>query len=200
MAPPWRPWSRRWRTASGAIDIYCSNAGIATGRGLADDAAWEANWRVHAMGHVHAARAVVPGMVERGRGAFVVTASAAGLLMMMQSAPYTVTKHASVAIAEWLAVNYGGERRAVSLSVPPGCPYAHGGEQRPGRGGAGGQRADSRAARGGRRRHRACPNRHVPGSAPPGGARIREGQGRRPGPMDLRDAPAAARVSGPGRR
>ncbi len=104
----------------GAIDIYCSNAGIATGRGLADDAAWEANWRVHAMGHVHAARAVVPGMVERGRGAFVVTASAAGLLMMMQSAPYTVTKHASVAIAEWLAVNYGGEGVQFHCLCPQG--------------------------------------------------------------------------------
>ncbi len=63
---------------------------------------------MHGLAHVHAARTVVPGMVARGSGAFVVTASAAGLLMMMQSAPYTVTKHASVAITEWLAVNYGG--------------------------------------------------------------------------------------------
>jgi NAD(P)-dependent dehydrogenase (short-subunit alcohol dehydrogenase family) len=92
----------------GPVDVYCSNAGIANGRGLGDDEDWAASWAVHGMAHVHAARAVVPGMVERGRGAFVVTASAAGLLMMMQSAPYTVTKHASVAVAEWLAVNYGG--------------------------------------------------------------------------------------------
>jgi NAD(P)-dependent dehydrogenase (short-subunit alcohol dehydrogenase family) len=92
----------------GPIDIYCSNAGIASGAGLGEDQEWEASWRVHAMAHVHAARSVLPGMTERGRGAFVVTASAAGLLMMMQSAPYTVTKHASVAVAEWLAVNYGG--------------------------------------------------------------------------------------------
>jgi NAD(P)-dependent dehydrogenase (short-subunit alcohol dehydrogenase family) len=104
----------------GPIDIYCSNAGVASGRGLADDAAWEASWRVHAMGHVNAARAVVPGMVERGRGAFVVTASAAGLLMMMQSAPYTVTKHASVAIAEWLAVNYGGDGVQFHCLCPQG--------------------------------------------------------------------------------
>lgn len=92
----------------GPIDIYCSNAGIATGAGLGDDDDWERSWRVHAMAHVHAARSVVPGMTDRGRGAVVITASAAGLLMMMQSAPYTVTKHASVAVAEWLAVNFGG--------------------------------------------------------------------------------------------
>jgi NAD(P)-dependent dehydrogenase (short-subunit alcohol dehydrogenase family) len=92
----------------GPVDIYCSNAGVASGVGLGDDAAWERSWRVHGLAHVYAARTVVPGMVARGSGAFVVTASAAGLLMMMQSAPYTVTKHASVAITEWLAVNYGG--------------------------------------------------------------------------------------------
>ena len=92
----------------GPIDVYCSNAGIAVGAGLGENADWEASWRVHGMAHVNAAREVVGGMAARGRGAFVVTASAAGLLMMMQSAAYTATKHASVAIAEWLAVNYGG--------------------------------------------------------------------------------------------
>lgn len=92
----------------GPIDLYFSNAGIALGAGLGENADWEASWRVHGMAHVNAAREVLPGMTARGRGAFVVTASAAGLLMMMQSAAYTATKHASVAIAEWLAVNYGG--------------------------------------------------------------------------------------------
>jgi NAD(P)-dependent dehydrogenase (short-subunit alcohol dehydrogenase family) len=92
----------------GPVDIYCSNAGVGSGGGLGDDEAWERSWRVHGLAHVYAARTVLPGMVARGSGAFVVTASAAGLLMMMQSAPYTVTKHASVAITEWLAVNYGG--------------------------------------------------------------------------------------------
>ncbi|WP_423787735.1 SDR family NAD(P)-dependent oxidoreductase, partial [Klebsiella pneumoniae] len=72
---------------------------------MGDDEAWTSGWLVHVMAHVHAARAVLPGMAERNRGAFVVTASAAGLLMMMQSAAYTVTKHAAVAITEWLAVN-----------------------------------------------------------------------------------------------
>jgi NAD(P)-dependent dehydrogenase (short-subunit alcohol dehydrogenase family) len=104
----------------GPIDIYCSNAGIASGAGLGDDDAWEASWRVHGMAHIHAARAVLPGMGERQRGAFVVTASAAGLLMMMQSAAYTATKHASVAIAEWLAVNFGGDGVQFHCLCPQG--------------------------------------------------------------------------------
>jgi len=114
----------------GPIDVYCSNAGIAVGEGLGDERDWEASWRVHGMAHVHAAREVVPGMVERGRGAFVVTASAAGLLMMMQSAPYTATKHASVAIAEWLAVNYGGTGVQFHCLCPQGVrtPMVTGGD------------------------------------------------------------------------
>ena len=116
----------------GPVDIYCSNAGIATGPGLGEDEAWEASWRVHAMAHVHAARSVLPGMTDRGRGVFVVTASAAGLLMMMQSAPYTVTKHASVAIAEWLAVNFGGAGVQFHCLCPQGVltPMVTGGDER----------------------------------------------------------------------
>jgi NAD(P)-dependent dehydrogenase (short-subunit alcohol dehydrogenase family) len=108
------------RRRLGPVDVYCSNAGIATPGGLGELSAWEASWRVHAMAHVHAARLVVPEMVQRGRGAFVVTASAAGLLLMMQSAPYTVTKHASVAIAEWLAVSFGGEGVQFHCLCPQG--------------------------------------------------------------------------------
>lgn len=104
----------------GPVDIYLSNAGIATGPGLGDDTAWEASWRVHVLAHVHAARVVLPGMQERGRGAFVVTASAAGLLMMMQSAAYTVTKHAAVAVTEWLAVNFGGDGVQFHCLCPQG--------------------------------------------------------------------------------
>lgn len=104
----------------GPIDIYCSNAGIATGGGLGDEEDWERSWRVHGMAHVHAARSVLPGMTERNRGAVVITASAAGLLMMMQAAPYTVTKHASVAIAEWLAVNFGGDGVQFHCLCPQG--------------------------------------------------------------------------------
>ena len=116
----------------GPIGVYCSNAGIAAGRGLGDDADWERSWAVHAMAHVHAARAVLPGMAERGAGHFVVTASAAGLLMMTQSAPYTVTKHASVALAEWLAVEYGDRGVAVHCLAPQGVatPMTTGGDER----------------------------------------------------------------------
>ena len=116
----------------GPIDVYCSNAGIATGPGLGEDDQWDAAWRVHGMAHIHAARAVLPGMADRGRGAFVVTASAAGLLMMMQSAPYTVTKHASVAIAEWLAVNFGATGVQFHCVCPQGVltPMVTGGDER----------------------------------------------------------------------
>ena len=72
------------------------------------------------MAHVHAARVVVPQMMDRDRGAFVITASAAGLLMMMGSAPYTVTKHAAVALAEWLAVTYGGRGVQFHCLCPQG--------------------------------------------------------------------------------
>lgn len=119
-------------SALGPIDIYCSNAGIATGPGLSEDEIWQAAWQVHGMAHVHAARAVLPGMTQRDRGVFVVTASAAGLLMMMQSAAYTVTKHASVAVAEWLAVNYGGSGVQFHCLCPQGVltPMVTGGEAR----------------------------------------------------------------------
>ena len=114
----------------GPIDLYFSNAGVATGPGLGDDEAWERSWRVHGMAHVYAARCVIPGMAQRGSGAMVITASAAGLLMMMQSAPYTVTKHASVAIAEWLAVNYGSSGVSLHCLCPQGVrtPMVTGGD------------------------------------------------------------------------
>jgi NAD(P)-dependent dehydrogenase (short-subunit alcohol dehydrogenase family) len=116
----------------GPVDVYCSNAGIASGEGLGEDEAWEASWRVHVMAHVHAARSVLPGMKDRGSGAFLVTASAAGLLMMMQSAPYTVTKHGSVAVAEWLAVNFGGAGVQFHCLCPQGVltPMVTGGDAR----------------------------------------------------------------------
>jgi NAD(P)-dependent dehydrogenase (short-subunit alcohol dehydrogenase family) len=104
----------------GPIDVYCSNAGVATPGDLGDDAAWDLSWRVHGLAHIYAAREVLPGMQARQSGVMVITASAAGLLMMMQSAPYTVTKHASVAFAEWLAVNYGGTGVQLHCLCPQG--------------------------------------------------------------------------------
>jgi NAD(P)-dependent dehydrogenase (short-subunit alcohol dehydrogenase family) len=108
------------KTEFGPIDIYCSNAGVGSGGGLGDDDAWNRSWRVHGLAHIYAAREVMPAMTARGSGALVITASAAGLLMMMQSAPYTVTKHASVAIAEWLAVHYGGRGVQIHCLCPQG--------------------------------------------------------------------------------
>jgi NAD(P)-dependent dehydrogenase (short-subunit alcohol dehydrogenase family) len=104
----------------GPVDIYCSNAGLVTSSGLGSDPDWDVSWKVHGMAHVYGARAALPGMAARDRGAFVITASAAGLLMSMASAPYTVTKHASVAIAEWLAVRHGGGNVQLHCLCPQG--------------------------------------------------------------------------------
>lgn len=104
----------------GPIEVYCSNAGVGDGGGLGTDAEWSRECGVHLSAHVHAAREVIPLMEGRGGGHLVVTASAAGLLMMMGSAPYTVTKHAAVALAEWLAVNHGDRGIGVHCLCPQG--------------------------------------------------------------------------------
>jgi NAD(P)-dependent dehydrogenase (short-subunit alcohol dehydrogenase family) len=101
------------------VDVFFSNAGIfRQGDIHAPDAEWELNWKVHVMAHVYAARAVVDGMVARGEGYFVVTASAAGLLNIVESATYGVTKHGAVAFAEWLAIAYGRKGLRVSCLCP----------------------------------------------------------------------------------
>jgi NAD(P)-dependent dehydrogenase (short-subunit alcohol dehydrogenase family) len=103
----------------GRIDLFCSNAGITTGVGLDDDASWQRAFEVNTMSQVYAARAVLPSMLERGSGYLLHTASAAGLLTAPGDAPYTVTKHGAVALAEWLAVTYG-DRIGVSVLCPLG--------------------------------------------------------------------------------
>jgi NAD(P)-dependent dehydrogenase (short-subunit alcohol dehydrogenase family) len=104
----------------GQVDIFMSNAGILGRMGgiELEDALWQKMWEVHGMAHVWAARAVVPDMVARGEGYFLVTASAAGLLNIVESAPYGVTKHAAVAIAEWLRIAYGRRGLRVSCLCP----------------------------------------------------------------------------------
>jgi len=108
------------RERFGRVDVYVSNAGILGRMGGIDleDALWDSMWKIHGMAHVWAARAVVPEMVARGEGYFLVTASAAGLLNIVETAPYGVTKHAAVAIAEWLRIAYGRKGVRVSCLCP----------------------------------------------------------------------------------
>ena len=114
------------RARCGQVDLYFSNAGIGGGNGGFDvaDPVWDKMWQIHGMAHVWAARAVVPEMVARGEGGFVVTASAAGLLNIVESAPYAVTKHAAVAFAEWLRLAYGRRGVRVSCLCPQGVATA----------------------------------------------------------------------------
>ena len=108
-------------TFLGEIDVYCSNAGTGTGSGPeTPDELWQRAWEVNTMAHVRAARALLPGWLERGQGTFVVTASAAGLLTMLGSAPYSVTKHAAVGFAEWLAATYAHRGLSVHCICPQG--------------------------------------------------------------------------------
>lgn len=110
----------------GQVDIFCSNAGILGRPGGVEleDPLWDAMWQIHLMAHVWAARAVVPGMVARGEGFFLVTASAAGLLNIVESAPYAVTKHAAVGFAEWLRIAYGRRGVRVACLCPQGVDTA----------------------------------------------------------------------------
>jgi NAD(P)-dependent dehydrogenase (short-subunit alcohol dehydrogenase family) len=108
--------------AHGAIDIFISNAGVpgAMGGPEADEQAWEEAWRVNVMAHVWASRALLPEMRERGEGYLINTASAAGLLTQVSSLVYSVTKHAAVSLAEWLAIEYRDEGVRVSCICPQG--------------------------------------------------------------------------------
>ena len=105
----------------GPIDLFHSNAGIGVDGSIdAPDEEWDRVWKVNTMSHVYAARAVLPSMLERGEGYIVSTASAAGLLTQIGNASYSVTKHAAVALAEWLAVTYGDRGIKVSCLCPQG--------------------------------------------------------------------------------
>ena len=105
----------------GKIDVFCSNAGIGVQGGPdAPDSDWQRSWEVNVMAHIYAARAVLPQMLERKEGYLVQTVSAAGILTQIGSAPYSVTKHAAMSFAEWLAITYGDQGIRVSALCPQG--------------------------------------------------------------------------------
>jgi len=109
----------------GPVDLYAANAGVGLGQGLeASESDWETSIDVNVLAHVRAARLLTPGWLERGRGYFLSTASAAGLLTQIGSPTYSVTKHAAVAFAEWMSVTYGSRGIAVSCLCPMGVNTA----------------------------------------------------------------------------
>jgi NAD(P)-dependent dehydrogenase (short-subunit alcohol dehydrogenase family) len=105
----------------GAIDLYCANAGIAPHGGPGTlERIWAKAWEINVMAHVRAAHRLLPGWLDRGRGRFLATVSAAGLLTMLGSAPYSVTKHASLGFAEWLSATYHHRGITVQALCPQG--------------------------------------------------------------------------------
>ncbi len=105
----------------GAVDLFCSNAGATIKGGTeTPDADWQRMWELHVLSNVYAARAALPGMLARGSGYFLQTSSAAGLLTEIGSAAYTVSKHATIAFAEWLSINYRRKGIRVSCLCPSG--------------------------------------------------------------------------------
>ena len=105
--------------AYGPIDLFVSNAGYATAGGVEDsNERIQTMWEVHVMAHIYAARAVLPSMIARGEGYLLNTASAAGLLTQIGSLSYSVTKHAAVALAEWLAITHHDQGVRVSVLCP----------------------------------------------------------------------------------
>jgi len=121
----------------GPIDLWCSNAGVHRGVGIGTDDDWERSLAVHVRAHVNVARHVVPRMVARGQGWLMVTASAAGLLSDVTSAPYTASKHAAVALAEWLSVQYDEAGLTVACLCPQGVKTNMNTNRRDGSTGAG---------------------------------------------------------------
>ena len=180
------------RAELGEIDLYCANAGIVRGGGPETaEPDWDASWQVNVMAHVRAARLLLGPWLERGSGHLICTVSAAGLLTMPGTAPYSVTKHAALAFAEWLAVTYAHRGLTVQAICPLGVRTAMlDGSDRAGREAARRRRDPARGGRG--RGHRGHRGRPVPDpAAPRGGGHVR-GPGGRDRPLAARHEQAAA--------
>jgi NAD(P)-dependent dehydrogenase (short-subunit alcohol dehydrogenase family) len=109
----------------GPIDLFCSNAGVAYGTGMhASGEQWAQSWAVNVMQHVHVAQSVIPDMIRGGGGHLLITASAAGLLSVPGDAPYSVSKHAAIGLAEWLALTYRPRGIRISALCPLGVRTA----------------------------------------------------------------------------
>ncbi|MCP3855231.1 MAG: SDR family oxidoreductase [Actinomycetia bacterium] len=109
----------------GPIDIFMSNAGAGAEGGIdASNEAYQSQWELHVLAHLYAARACIPSMTARGEGYLVQTASAAGLLAAMGSAPYTVTKAACISLGEYLSITHGDDGIRVSVLCPQGVNTA----------------------------------------------------------------------------
>jgi NAD(P)-dependent dehydrogenase (short-subunit alcohol dehydrogenase family) len=105
----------------GPIDLFFANAGVAVGTDLdTAESDWELAFNVNVHAHRWAAKYLLPGWLARGEGYFCSTASAAGLLSQIGSAPYSLTKHAAVAFAEWMSITYGSRGLRVSCLCPQG--------------------------------------------------------------------------------
>jgi NAD(P)-dependent dehydrogenase (short-subunit alcohol dehydrogenase family) len=124
--PTLRDMLGRVESSLGPVEVFFANAGVAIGTDPLEtaDGVWDRAFAVNIRAHILAARLVLPGWLARGEGYFVATASAAGLLTQIGSAPYAVTKHAAVAFAEWLAVTYGDRGVRVSCLCPMGVRTA----------------------------------------------------------------------------
>jgi NAD(P)-dependent dehydrogenase (short-subunit alcohol dehydrogenase family) len=108
------------KEVGGPIDLFFSNAGVPgpAGGPEAPDAELQTTWEINVLAHVWAARALLPEMVQRGEGYLLSTASASGLLTQVSALAYSITKHAAVALAEWLAITYADAGIRVSCLCP----------------------------------------------------------------------------------
>ena len=181
----------------GPIDIFFSNAGAGgAGGGVeAPNEAWQAQWELHVMAHVYAARAVLPSMTARGEGYLVHTASAAGLLAAVGSAPYSVTKAACIKLAETIAIAHGDDGIGVSVLCPQGVNTAMAPRQL-GDGGTDGIVEPEYVAE---VVTAADPRGSLPDPVPPRGADVRRAQGGRPRPLAAGHAPPAGPLGQPAR-